>query len=339
MDNGSSRLWDEMLEEFRALGGTVENVRLGQGALGRGLFVIDPGRPFLVRIPESLLVNVSDIVFENGVLKVAAGANVGARERRFYEDYYTHISWGGGGRSEIERIFEHAAELPSELRHKLFAKYICGEWFYEPSPGLIQKGFIDSREIVFQDRKVMMPIIELANHGPICSYDDEDASLSLKGSAEDEITVQYASIDTLGMFVSWGFVAECDTAFSFALQGALGITSLHVGRHTVNTTMGIRPVLPTLTKIEDGVLGLNYLMLGNRRLPRLCRGNFRSVMHAAGYTDVDETFDRIRMLNQGHFLGLLGDLEELDSPMVRQLRRMARLQLLALTYCFGARVL
>jgi len=185
----------------------------------------------------------------------------------------------------------------------------------------------------------MMPIIELANHGPICSYDDEDASLSLKGSAEDEITVQYASIDTLGMFVSWGFVAECDTAFSIALQGALGITSLHVGRHTVNTTMGIRPVLPTLTKIEDGVLGLNYLMLGNRRLPRLCRGNFRSVMRAAGYTDVDETFDRIRMLNQGHFLGLLGDLEELDGPMVRQLRRMARLQLLALTYCFGARVL
>ena len=86
MDNGSSRLWDEMLEEFRALGGTVENVRLGQGALGRGLFVIDPGRPFLVRIPESLLVNVSDIVFENGVLKVAAGANVGARERKFYEE-------------------------------------------------------------------------------------------------------------------------------------------------------------------------------------------------------------------------------------------------------------
>jgi len=54
---------------------------------------------------------------------------------------------------------------------------------------------------------------------------------------------------------------------------------------------------------------------------------------------VDETFDRIRMLNQGHFLALLGDMETLDGPMVRQLRRMARLQLLALTYCFGVREL
>jgi hypothetical protein len=133
-------------------------------------------------------------------------------------------------------------------------------------------------------------------------------------------------------------VAECDTAFSIALQGALGITSLHVGRHTVDTKMGIKPVLPTLINIHDGVLGLNYLMLGNRRLPRLCRGNFRTVMRAADYPDVDESFDRVRMLNQGHFLGLLGDLEELDGLMVRQLRRMARLQLRA-DFCFGAWVL
>src|SRR5947209_11301526 len=118
-------VWDELLDEFRALGGTVDNVRLGYGALGRGLFVIDPGRPFLVRIPENLLVKVSDIVFENGVMKVAARANVGASGRKFYEDYYRHISWGGGGRREIERIFEQAAELPPELRLQLFTKYIC----------------------------------------------------------------------------------------------------------------------------------------------------------------------------------------------------------------------
>jgi hypothetical protein len=84
---------------------------------------------------------------------------------------------------------------------------------------------------------------------------------------------------------------------------------------------------------------LNYLMLGNRKMPRLCRGNFRSVLRAAGHTDVDEPFDKIRMVNQGHHLALLGDLETLDGAMVRQLRRMARLQLLALTYCFGVREL
>src|SRR5436189_490375 len=145
MNDRLSKGWDALLDEFRALGGTVENVRLGHGPLGRGLFVIDPARPFLVRAPENLLVSVSDIIFENGVLKVAAGANVGARERKFYEDYYALISWGGGGREEIERVFEQAAELPPEFRHTLFTKYVCGEWFHGPSPELIQKGIIDSR--------------------------------------------------------------------------------------------------------------------------------------------------------------------------------------------------
>jgi len=76
MHDQPSRLWDELVEEFRALGGTMDNVRLGHGPLGRGLFVIDPARPFLVRAPENLLVSVSDIVFENGAPKVAAGAGM-----------------------------------------------------------------------------------------------------------------------------------------------------------------------------------------------------------------------------------------------------------------------
>ncbi len=338
MHDPPSPLWDELVDEFRALGGSMDNVRLGHGPLGRGLFVVDPARPFLVRAPENLLVSVSDIVFENGTLKVAAGANVGVRERKFYEDYYAFISWGDGGREEIERIFEQAAQLPPELRHKLFTDYICGEWFDEPSLGLIQKQFIDSREISFRGRIAMMPIIELANHGAVCSYDETDG-LSLRGTAQDEITVQYASTDTSIMFISWGFVAECDSAYSIALRTAVGTTPLHVYRRTVNTTIGVKPVPPTLTTIDGGALQLNFLMLGNRRMPRLCRGNFRSVLRAAGHTDVDETFDKIRMVNQGHYLALLGDLETLDGPMVRQLRRMARLQLLALTYCFGVREL
>src|SRR6476646_4511492 len=41
LDPRDERLWDEMVREFRALGGTVENVRLGDGPLGRGLFPID----------------------------------------------------------------------------------------------------------------------------------------------------------------------------------------------------------------------------------------------------------------------------------------------------------
>jgi hypothetical protein len=52
---------------------------------------------------------------------------------------------------------------------------------------------------------------------------------------------------------------------------------------------------------------------------------------------VDETFDRIRQDNQLLFLSLLADLESLEGPMVRTLRQMARFQLQAIAFCFGAR--
>jgi len=55
LDHDQQRLWEEMLEEFRALGGVAENIRLDDGPLGRGLFPIDAASPIRIFIPESLL--------------------------------------------------------------------------------------------------------------------------------------------------------------------------------------------------------------------------------------------------------------------------------------------
>jgi hypothetical protein len=327
--------WDELLEEFRALGGRAENVRLGEGALGRGLFSIDPNKPFLLQTPQNLLVNVADIVFENGALKVAADANIGARERKFFEDYHALISWGGGGREEIERIFAHVGALPAELRHKLSTHYHLGKWFDDGSPELIQQQFIGSRAFGGFERDVMMPMIELANHGLGCSYGTENG-ISLAGTASDEITVQYSGNDTYGLYRFWGFVCECRVAFSTELEGAIHGSRLFIERDLVWNSLGDKPVLPTLTNIGSA-LKLSFLMLGNRKLPRFCRGNFRAVFRSKGISDVDEAFDKIRLANQQFFLTLLADLENESGPVVHDLRRMARLQLMALTHCFGVR--
>lgn len=127
-------VWNELLSEFRALGGTAENVRLGTGRFGRGLFAAEPGRPLVLHAPENLLVATADIRFEHGALKIAPDAPVGPRERRFFEDYHAELSWGGGGRAEIERIFADARSLPDSLRRALSARYRCGPWFEDPSP-------------------------------------------------------------------------------------------------------------------------------------------------------------------------------------------------------------
>jgi len=331
----SDAVWNEVLDEFRTLGGIAENIRLGEGMLGRGLFPIDPAIPVRLHTPENLLIKVSDVVFENGVLRVSPSANVGARERKFFEDYHARISWGGGGRTEIETIFEQAQALPDALRRDLRTKYRCGSWFDEPVTSLIERAFIDSREFGYGDRDVMMPLIELANHGDACTYGCE-RGISIEGIVKDEVTVRYAETDTYGVFRSWGFDTGASLAFSIELEGTIDSARLLLERRTDGVQNGPSPWVPTLTANGE-VFKLNFLMLGNNNYPRLCRGIFRRVVREAGFKDADETFDKIRRANFRHFLGLIEDLETVEGPMAQSLRRMARRQLQALSNCFGAR--
>ena len=56
-------LWDDMLDEFRALGGTADNICLKEGPFGRGLFPRDPSKPIRIHIPENLLVDLKHVRF------------------------------------------------------------------------------------------------------------------------------------------------------------------------------------------------------------------------------------------------------------------------------------
>jgi len=49
----SHKRWNEMLEEFRALGGVAENICLKEGQYGRGLFPREPSKPIQVQIPPA----------------------------------------------------------------------------------------------------------------------------------------------------------------------------------------------------------------------------------------------------------------------------------------------
>ncbi len=330
-----SGAWDELLEEFRNLGGTAQNVRLGEGALGRGLFAIDPGVPVRVEVPGSLLVDAQSVVFENGALKLAGGASIGARERKFIEDYHAHLSWGGGGRAEIVRILEQAQELPKELRRELVFEHRCGRWFEDFSERLVEQQFVASRRIAWRGRNVMMPILDLANHGSGGTFEPGEA-LRLETLTSGEVLVRYSDTDSYGVFLSWGFAGEQAQALSIDLVGEIQSTELAIGRGFGDTKSDKRPWIPEL-RAGQGAAQLDFLMLGNRFYPRLPRGIFRRVMRDGGFGGVDEGFDVIQHVNRSHFLRLLGAVETLGGPMAHTLRTMARHQLEALSFCIGAR--
>jgi hypothetical protein len=325
--------WDEMLAEFRALGGTADNICLREGPLGRGLFPVDAARPVAIHIPENLLIATDDARFENGFFRVAQQASVGTRERAFLEAYENDFSWGGGGRSETERVFTQAQALPAELRALLMSEYHCGDWFKDPADTLIQERFIAARCIRHRDRNVVMPIVELANHGVGPTFVTANG-VTVEGIFSGEVLVRYASFDPHGMFVVFGFAAEQPQAFSIALGGKVGKNPVAIGRDLGNLSPAAQYWVPQ-HRMEAGTAKLQFLMIGNRQFPKLCRSVFYKIMREAGLSGFEEAFDTIGHANRLHFLNLLAAVEAIDGPMALSLRRMARFQLQAMSHCYG----
>jgi len=153
--------WDELLDEFRALGGTADNIRLGHGEFGRGIFPIDQAKPIAVRIPDNLLIDVNDMVVAGGVPRVGPGAKAGEREKAWLDRYQAEFAWGGGGADEIRRMFEMAGALPAELRRGLLTQYNCGLWFKEPTEELIANRFFNARGINYRNEDFAAVIKDL----------------------------------------------------------------------------------------------------------------------------------------------------------------------------------
>ena len=327
--------WDEMLDEFRALGGTADNVRLGTGALGRGLFPIDPAKPVAIRVPDNLLIPVKDTSFENGAFRVRAGAAIGPRERAFLEDYENRFSWGAGGRAETEQVFAQAQALPPALRRELAVEHRCGIWFEEPTAELVQERFIAARGIGYRGRIVVMPVVELANHGMAEGFDTADG-IRIAGTFADEVLVKYTELDSYGLFLGWGFAHAQRVAMSIGLSGNVGEVRVEIERKILEHSAAAQMWVPDLLSAGEGAR-LDFLMIGNRQYPRLCRGIFYKVMGDAGLSGFEEAFDMIQHVNRTHFLNLLAALETVQGPMARTLRRMARYQLSAMSFSFGVR--
>jgi len=329
----NDRAWEDMLAEFRALGGAADNICLREGAHGRGLFPVDPSRPVTVHIPDNLLLDTADARFERVLFRVSSGSRLGAREKAFLENYENIFSWGGGGRAEMERLFEQGRALPDDLRRALKSEYHCGDWFDDVTDDFVAQKFIATRCIDRGGRKVLMPIVELANHGagPTIAVKD---GVGFQGAFSGEILLRYAAFDSQGTFATWGFACEEPQAFSIALGGKVGQSTVHIGRELGRVAPAGTYWVPSFA-LQNGVAKLPFLMLGNKQHPRLCRTIFYKIMRDAGLSGFEEAFDTVHHANRMHFLNLLAALEDIDGAMARTLRRMARFQLQALSYCYG----
>lgn len=332
--------WEEMLDSFRGLGGVSENIRLAYGVLGRGLFPAEPDRPFRLRVPQNLLFPVSEIVFPDGQVRLRADAAVGSPERDFFARYEEAFSWGGGGQRESATFVAGLEGLPQEVRELLAAQFGMQDLLDGDAAGRAQDRFLRSRMIEWNGRAHLATLAELANHGRDGGPFDGADSLELAGRSGGEIFVSYRATDAFGFFRRFGFASPEPGAFCLPMATKVKEFELIIKRkiepHAARETVPV----PQLRR-DQNRLEVSFLPLGHPGYPRVPRGLFRALMRSADVADAeaDEAFDRILHFNRARFIELLDALAPHDGKLVVTLRRMARFQLEAMSWCIGSREL
>ena len=331
--SADAALWDDMLAEFRALGGTAENICLRHGCYGRGLFPVDPSQPIKVKVPDSLLVDHRHIQFHNNAFGLADDAPVGERERAFIENYEREFSWPAG-RREIEGIFEVMQEASPELRDLLKNGYYCYRWVAEPTSEVIQRRFLESRVFRYKGMDVIMPVVEFANHGHATQFQTTDG-VGLSGQFSGEVLVRYQLCDPLQVFGKWGFASGSE-AFALSVHMNVERAGILIGRGDVSAAPEHKPFMPEIVS-ADGQLKLSYLLLGHKQRPALARGIFTRMMRDRGRLrdEADSIFDSILHANRMHMFQLLAASEKSPPRLGGLLRTVARFQLEAMSHSIG----
>jgi len=328
--------WEEMIEAFRALGGTADNIVQGSGTRGRGIFPIDNTKPIRLRVPENLLIPEIDVEFVEGRLKVRDSARCGKSEREFFEEYQNIFSWGGEGRSDCAAFFHLVDALPPEVLSILFAEDRL-ERQPDSDHGRVERRFLQSRRIERNSEAVLMPVMELVNHGPTApSYNTIDG-ISIEGVFSEEVLVRYSLEDPFGMLLAYGFASPERVAFSLPTKQE-GARKLIIGRKINHKSKRGAFYVPDF-RIDGDTIELSCMMIGNMNFPRLSKGIFCNVAREAGWPNPEEEFDMILHNNRTSFLNLLEILERHEGGMVPTIRKMVRYQLAAMSHCIGTREL
>jgi len=324
--------WDDMLDEFRALGGVADNICMKEGRFGRGMFPIDPNKPIRLHTPESLLVDVKHVTFENNLFRIGPDSGMSEREKAFVEAYEQEFSWGPS-RREIEDLLEMFSGAPPALRAMLDQPLNAPGYLAAPTAKSVQERFLGSRVITYKGRISVMPMMELVNHGHAGRF-EPSSGISINGRFADEILSEYHIGDPLRLFVKWGFASPEPLALSLALRAENRSGPIVIARAEVRRDPG-RLYVPEVRN-EDGVLRLSYLVLGHIDYPRLPKANFYRIMRDAGRgDDAEEAFDKIQHINRAQFLKLIAVCEDAAPPLARLMRELARLQLEALSNYAG----
>lgn len=332
--------WNQMLDDFRQLGGCAENIEQRVGQYGNGIFPTDPAQPVNIAVPAALLVDADILVLDGENLTVDPASGVPTEVRHFIDRYQKHFSWGADGRKQVEAFEAALKGLPEPLLQRLQHIHLLNLSKRHKGPWLevLRQRFLQSRRINYHERKVSMPIIELINHSPKSQGYLINDGIQFKGRFSDEVTVNYSpNSDSLLRFLTYGFASLEPAAYSLPMQLKMSDgATLYVGNNTGATYNVDKLPLPKV-EIGGNKRKLAHLLLSTERAPRLPRSVLRKVLCDLPKALADEIFDRLRNANQLELCNLLELADGDDTSITKEFRKAVVYQLKAMTHCYGVR--
>lgn len=331
--------WDALVAEFRALGGTATNITLGHGSRGRGLFAIDPAQPVRLHVPPNLLVPTGDTELRDGQLVVKASATLGERERAFFDRYQREFSWGAGISDELRREQLAWSQLPQPVQAKLRQiGPIDGRRFSGSSDEVCYRRYLDTRQIDYRGKLVLMPLTEMVNHGNKVGAFDCSDGVAIGGTFDGEVLVEYSDNDCWGNALTHGFCEARQYALSLAVNFKFEDRLIRISRELARHERFENIVLPIVNVAQDAI-NFSFLVLGNSEFPLVPRSIFLHVAKKTPIKRPDEMFDLLEHQNRLQFLEFLRLSEGLATPLAAMLRRAAYQQFETLSAQYGSRPL
>lgn len=329
--------WEITVQRFCALGGVVENIVLGEGSFGRGLFSQDSNLPIKMSIPNHILCPADWLQIDaQGNLILSKDCEWNNDIKSFYLDYQRDFGIGGNLMQEMMQQQTERFNLPESIKSMLIGYGVNASFFQKSNLQAGLELYKRSRRIFFNDQLVLMPLVELVNHDEHSRKTfDKVPHLGVSGKFKDEVQVHYGMAgDATLMFEGYGFSTPKPYTFSGALRINLGAKAIKIARFVTLFKTVENTNIPRL-KVEGNIIHLSCLVLGSVNDRSSPKKIFTKLMHGAGIPAniASNVFDGIVEQNKKFFLHLLEELKPLDGNVVEGLRVMARHQLIPLGIC------
>ena len=318
MDNN----FQSLIEQFVSLGGLAENIRLGKGKLGRGIFPIDSSRRSKIITPANLLINRNQIGIHHGEIYVKNSSEFSSKERSFVELNYNY-AWKDGGNKCASEFLEYISIMPESVKNQLLDFGFISNDLPSgyPDENEVLKRFIDERVVSFKGKEVLASIWDLVNHSSfspplrVTPYGVETPPIE---PSSEEILFKYSIKNSpIGMWKKYGFACDCVFAYSIPFNIDIGSQSLVIacaGQH------GLVPKEQMGFSINGDTLSIKSLPVGclSNALPR---ENFKSILSSVGLSAAvaNRLFPKIHEANLRARRDLIASLQDSGTGAKAQL--------------------